>query len=84
MSNIALEWILLDSDAPRDVREVALKTLLSEAEGMMEVHGFKLTKNEYQAIMVEPRKIPAIKLFRQFTGVGLKEAKEAIEQHFGK
>ena len=49
------------------------------------VGGYKLAKEDYVKIeefMIESKKINAIKHMRSATGIGLKEAKEAVEYTF--
>lgn len=82
-TKIALEWVLIDSNASREIKVESLRALLDAAEESIEVHGFKLSKEQYKAICLETRKVPAIKLFRQATDAGLSECKNAIEQYFG-
>lgn len=80
-----LEWILLESDAPKDIKQKALTGLAGETCGVVVISDIQVANETYEEceqLMRENKKIMAIKKLRQMSGCGLKEAKEAIELEF--
>ena len=69
----------------RELTGVGLKEAKEAVEAMMAapsaapVPSSNLDLEPVRALMIKGRKIEAIKLYRELTGVGLKEAKEAVE-----
>ena len=66
-------WIEQAVPPPREAREsepVPEEPVLPRPDGL---------EGEVLALMEQGRKIPAIKLYREQTGVGLKEAKDTVE-----
>ncbi len=86
-----LKEVLFSDDAPRKIKENALELIIKD-----EIKGIKpfmvgqvlLSSNEYNRVKVAyenidgtgPSKILAIKELRTISGLGLKHAKEAVEE----
>jgi ribosomal protein L7/L12 len=84
-TNAVMSWILLDSDAPRDIKKAALFSLVPDL-GMSQLGDYLLEDRHHEELHKlcrDGKKIAAIKYFRGETGAGLKEAKETIEKNFG-
>ena len=47
---------------------------------LLEHFGLKDGFEEVRVLMAKGEKVPAIKLYRELTGAGLKEAKDAVEK----
>lgn len=72
------------SSASKDVRTEALERLINEVAGSIEIKGLRVSMNVVSRIrmfMSQNRKIMAIKVLREVTGLGLKEANTAVEDY---
>lgn len=86
-----LKKIVLDVDTPREIREEALEKLLTMSQvdpsaRNLAPYNCRVSGREYQELLSLIRggvgnKIPAIKLLRQITNYGLKEAKNTVETY---
>lgn len=84
-----LEWVLVESESvPKEIRRKALSGLTgptASGEGTVYIGDVEVSQETYDICEEHCRnqkKIQAIKDFRQMTGLGLKESKEAIEAEF--
>lgn len=59
--------------------EAQLADLASDPASAVDLPAAETWMAEVQALRRDGRTIPAIKLYREHTGVGLKEAKDAVE-----
>ena len=82
-----LKKVILDSQTPYEIREEALELYTGNDQGIKTVYGnlsgsFTITPASYtdiQNLILDNRKIPAIKMLREITCWGLKESKDAVE-----
>ncbi|MDD4390903.1 MAG: ribosomal protein L7/L12 [Eubacteriales bacterium] len=70
--------VSLDSNQALRLADVAIQTL--GCCGVDIAHTYDMFKDEILDLLREGNKIPAIKRYRELTRVGLKEAKNAVEQ----
>jgi ribosomal protein L7/L12 len=78
VSQYDLETVQLALNFIRDYPQTNIK-FVNDGYG----HTWKITKDQFKQVMTTyvngQQKISAIKLFREITGCGLKEAKDAVE-----
>jgi len=82
--NIFIKEIILDEKVPKNIRKEALDVLLkSVIKSLVRVTGeVYITRFEYLntvALLRQEKRIQAIKAIRDITGLGLKEAKDYID-----
>ena len=89
--NQFLRKIVLANETSSELRSEALNLLIKmETQDFVSskmgkvIQRFNITPYQYKQIQYfisDKQNIPAIKLMREFSGIGLKEAKEAVEDH---
>ena len=82
-TRIALEWILTESDAPRDIKIAALAAAYDLQGSFRNVGGLNVSGDAVLKIreaLSQEKKIRAVKELRTDTGCTLKEAKSIIDR----
>ncbi len=79
-------WNFLSSPSPASTSryvEYRLNVIEKKLDILLEHFGLTSDEDEFEEVrflVAQGEKIPAIKLYRELTGVGLREAKDAVEK----
>jgi hypothetical protein len=74
---------LRSSSEPSPQNTYRLRRIERKLDLILDHLGLKLDQDDFDEVrqlMLDGQKIPAIKLYREITGAGLKEAKDAVEE----